>query len=488
MSYSLDESVWLADHGVDDILLAYPTASASRRPRSSPSAAARRHHAHGRLRRVARPARPPRRTRSPGHRGVPRRRRLTQARPGPPRRSPIAGALRRGRGRAGSQTIADRPGFELRGVMFYDAQIAGAPPASASAAPCRGRSSRRCRRKSRPSCSAAPLVPHVAVVAALGVAAGAREAAARDGVGRVVEEAPPDHGCFPEPRRASSAASPRAADRRPAIEPGLVCFGGALPASSALRAAPRRRRRSSGRRRTPSPRRRRARCPAARRPRPRCRGRRASPPSGYVPSAERGIDRQRVELDSRRCPRRPRAASASEARYTIARGCANGDRAAAAGRAQIVHARVRRVLGVGLEAITRRTKRDAHLRQRRVVGRGAGRRRSRRRTRSSTGTSPSAPSAWRGDEEPTPSGESDRAERQRAESASPGGARSGAGGRGLGRAARLFARDGVEARERGADEVRHVGAVAPRGDRDAARLARDVERPADLRVASIRRP
>ncbi len=29
MSYSLDESVWLADLGVDDILLAYPTASAS---------------------------------------------------------------------------------------------------------------------------------------------------------------------------------------------------------------------------------------------------------------------------------------------------------------------------------------------------------------------------------------------------------------------------------------------------------------------------
>ena len=35
MSYSLDESIWLADHGVDDILLAYPTAVGVRRARRS---------------------------------------------------------------------------------------------------------------------------------------------------------------------------------------------------------------------------------------------------------------------------------------------------------------------------------------------------------------------------------------------------------------------------------------------------------------------
>ena len=130
MSYSLDESVWLADHGVDDILLAYPTASASGvrslvadegrlaaitlmidSPRSLDL-----------LDRLASHDHPPigvcidvdaSLKLGPVHLGV--------------RRSPVhspedAAELAR--------IVADRPGFELRGVMFYDAQIAGLPDSS----------------------------------------------------------------------------------------------------------------------------------------------------------------------------------------------------------------------------------------------------------------------------------------------------------------------------------------------------------------------
>ncbi len=130
MSYSLDESVWLADLGVDDILLAYPTASASgvrdlvtdeRRLAAttlmvdSPESldlldrlAGTDHPAIGVCLDVDASLKL-----GPIHLGV--------------RRSPVhsvedAAALAR--------AVADRPGFELRGVMFYDAQIAGLPDSS----------------------------------------------------------------------------------------------------------------------------------------------------------------------------------------------------------------------------------------------------------------------------------------------------------------------------------------------------------------------
>ena len=130
MSYSLDESVWLADHGVDDILLAYPTASAvgvrelvadERRlaaitlmvdsPRSLDlldDLAGDGHPAIGVCLDVDASLKL-----GPLHLGV--------------RRSPVHSADDAARL---AHTVVDRPGFELRGVMFYDAQIAGMPDSS----------------------------------------------------------------------------------------------------------------------------------------------------------------------------------------------------------------------------------------------------------------------------------------------------------------------------------------------------------------------
>ncbi len=130
MSYSLDESTWLADRGIDDILLAYPTASAS-------GVRALIEHENclaaitlmvdsvesiDLLDRLAGPGHPilgvcldvdASLKLGPIHLGV--------------RRSPVHSvdeAVRVAR------AVTERPGFELRGVMFYDAQIAGLPDSS----------------------------------------------------------------------------------------------------------------------------------------------------------------------------------------------------------------------------------------------------------------------------------------------------------------------------------------------------------------------
>ena len=132
MSYSLDESVWLADHGIDDILLAYPTASASGvhallvdehrlaaitlmvdSPRSLDlleHLAGLDHPTIGVCLDVDASLKI-----GPLHLGV--------------RRSPVHSVDDAARL---AQTVAERPGFELRGVMFYDAQIAGMPDSSAA--------------------------------------------------------------------------------------------------------------------------------------------------------------------------------------------------------------------------------------------------------------------------------------------------------------------------------------------------------------------
>ncbi len=130
MSYSLEESVWLADLGVDDVLLAYPTASASgvralvadqRRlaaitlmidsPRSLDlldHLAGDDHPEIGVCLDVDASLKL-----GPLHLGV--------------RRSPVHSVDDAARL---AQTVVERPGFELRGVMFYDAQIAGMPDSS----------------------------------------------------------------------------------------------------------------------------------------------------------------------------------------------------------------------------------------------------------------------------------------------------------------------------------------------------------------------
>jgi D-serine deaminase-like pyridoxal phosphate-dependent protein len=130
MSYSLDESVWLADLGIDDILLAYPTASASgvhdlvadERRLAAITLMVDSPRSLDLLDRLAGHDHPPigvcldvdaSLKLGPIHLGV--------------RRSPVHSA---DDAATLAQAVADRPGFELRGVMFYDAQIAGLPDSS----------------------------------------------------------------------------------------------------------------------------------------------------------------------------------------------------------------------------------------------------------------------------------------------------------------------------------------------------------------------
>ncbi|WP_232680718.1 alanine racemase [Nocardioides sp. R-C-SC26] len=130
MSYSLAESNWLADHGVGDILLAYPTTSRAALRDLAESESRRAaitlmvdSLAHLDLvDRVLGPAHPAIRIcldidaslrLGPAHLGV--------------RRSPVRTARQAGRL---AREVAARPGFDLVGVMFYDAQIAGMPDTS----------------------------------------------------------------------------------------------------------------------------------------------------------------------------------------------------------------------------------------------------------------------------------------------------------------------------------------------------------------------
>ncbi len=130
MSYSLEESVWLADLGVDDLLLAYPTASASgvtalvadERRLAAITLMVDSVESLDLLDHLAGPSHPTigvcidvdaSLRLGPIHLGV--------------RRSPVHSAEEAADLAA---AIAGRPGFELRGVMFYDAQIAGLPDTS----------------------------------------------------------------------------------------------------------------------------------------------------------------------------------------------------------------------------------------------------------------------------------------------------------------------------------------------------------------------
>ncbi|MGH3473739.1 MAG: amino acid deaminase/aldolase [Aeromicrobium sp.] len=130
MSYSLDESVWLADLGVDDILLAYPTASASgvralvaeEKRLAAITLMVDSAESLDLLDHLAGPDHPTigvcldvdaSLKFGPVHLGV--------------RRSPVHSAED---ATALARVVAERPGFELRGVMFYDAQIAGLPDSS----------------------------------------------------------------------------------------------------------------------------------------------------------------------------------------------------------------------------------------------------------------------------------------------------------------------------------------------------------------------
>ncbi len=130
MSYSLDESVWLADLGVDDLLLAYPTASASgvralvadEKRLAAITLMVDSPESLDLIDHLAGPDHPTigvcldvdaSLKLGPVHLGV--------------RRSPVHSAEDAA---ALARVVAERPGFDLRGVMFYDAQIAGLPDSS----------------------------------------------------------------------------------------------------------------------------------------------------------------------------------------------------------------------------------------------------------------------------------------------------------------------------------------------------------------------
>lgn len=132
MSYSLAESNWLVDHGFDDILLAYPTTHrealkelvADERKRAAITLMVDSTESLDRIDSLVGVGHPEIRVCidvdsslkiGPIHLGV--------------RRSPVHTARQ---ARKLAAAIERRPGFELVGVMFYDAQIAGLPDSSAA--------------------------------------------------------------------------------------------------------------------------------------------------------------------------------------------------------------------------------------------------------------------------------------------------------------------------------------------------------------------
>lgn len=132
MSYSLPESTWLVDRGFDDVLLAYPTVSrqglldlvADDRRRAAITVMVDSTESLDAIDALIGSDHPPIRVcidvdaslkMGPVHLGV--------------RRSPVHTARQ---ARRLAAAIEQRPGFDLVGVMFYDAQIAGLPDTSAA--------------------------------------------------------------------------------------------------------------------------------------------------------------------------------------------------------------------------------------------------------------------------------------------------------------------------------------------------------------------
>ena len=130
MSYSLAESNWLVDNGIDDVLLAYPTTSrsaldylvADERRLAQITVMVDSTQSLDHIDSLIGAGHAPIRVCidvdaslkiGPAHLGV--------------RRSPVHTADQAG---ALAGAIAARPGFDLVGVMFYDAQIAGLPDSS----------------------------------------------------------------------------------------------------------------------------------------------------------------------------------------------------------------------------------------------------------------------------------------------------------------------------------------------------------------------
>lgn len=154
MTYSAAESVWLARHGHEDVLLAYPTADTAALAEIAADPVLRErvtvmvdHPDHLALLTAAGagPRRPVRvcldldasLRAGPLHLGV--------------RRSPVHTPAQAA---AAARRIAATPGVELRGVMCYDAQVAGLPDTSPAVRAVKAVSTRELRRR-RPALVAA---------------------------------------------------------------------------------------------------------------------------------------------------------------------------------------------------------------------------------------------------------------------------------------------------------------------------------------------
>lgn len=147
MAYSLAEALWLVEHGADDVLVAYPSVDGSAWARLSAD--------HEAAARIAVVVDSPEqldmidRLRTPS--SVTLRLCLdvdSSLRVGPVhlgvRRSPVHTSAEAG---SAARAIAARPGMELVGLMFYDAQIAGLPDSSPAVRWIKRRSAAELRRR-----------------------------------------------------------------------------------------------------------------------------------------------------------------------------------------------------------------------------------------------------------------------------------------------------------------------------------------------------
>ncbi|MCD9155193.1 amino acid deaminase/aldolase [Aeromicrobium duanguangcaii] len=149
MTYSLAESVWLADHGVDDILLAYPSVEreayadlvSDERRLASITVMVDSLEALDLIDSYAGPGHPPIRVCLDVDASL----RVFGAHLGA-HRSPVH--TTREAKRIAAQ-ISERAGFDLVGLMFYDAQIAGLPDSGAAVRIVKRRSAGELRRRRR---------------------------------------------------------------------------------------------------------------------------------------------------------------------------------------------------------------------------------------------------------------------------------------------------------------------------------------------------
>lgn len=149
MTYSLAESVWLADHGVDDILLAYPSVEreayadlvADERRLASITVMVDSVEALDLIDSYAGTDHPPIRVCLDVDSSL----RVFGAHLGA-HRSPVHSTRE---AKKIAAAISQRPGFDLVGLMFYDAQIAGMPDSGAAIRMVKRRSTAELRRRRR---------------------------------------------------------------------------------------------------------------------------------------------------------------------------------------------------------------------------------------------------------------------------------------------------------------------------------------------------